>query len=222
VRSEHEKYFEALEKHPRLLAGTQVPRLDGKEGNETLRDERDAASWQEALKQTLAAEVHARTVKTLEENQASVNMVHASIELFQKNPDLIPRTRQFDLELANRLTSLVKPYEVRVEGKLQGYSIPVQPIIEQLRSQVAAERAAKAASGSPAPSTGAQAGPADAAVGAAPGTPAPPGAASPPPAAAPVDGPQAGIPSQAGTTDSVEDFSTLFSTINPALANMRI
>ena len=42
--------------------------------------------------------------------------LHASIELFQKNADMVPGTRQFDKELADRVTKFAKPYEVRVEG----------------------------------------------------------------------------------------------------------
>lgn len=209
MREEHEPYFEALGKHPRLLVGTQVPAI-GREGMETLHDTADAREWQDAVKQLLVSEINDRAGRDLEESADFLSTVHASIELFQKNPDLVPRTREFDTDLANRFAKLAEPYELRVDGKLQGYSIPVQPIIDSLRAQVAAERKAASAGirqGSP-PSAGAATSP-------APGTQSAPATASP--AAEP---PQAGIPSKAGNSSDKEDFSTLFGTIG--LPNLQI
>ena len=90
---------------------------------------------------------------------------------------------------------MMAPYEVRVDGKLQGYSIPVQPIIDNLRKTAAAV---------PAPSKTAAA--------------APPAAARPTPP--PPEPPQAGIASKAGSSSEKEDFSTLFGTIG--LPNLQI
>lgn len=185
-----------------MLVGTQVPALNGQEGEmETLRDAADAREWQEAVKMLLTDEVNERATKQMEENKGILDTVHAAIELFTNNKDLVPGTRQFDRQLADRFASMVKPYELRVEGKLHGYTIPVQPIIDQLRAQLTAERAA------------------------APQTPAKPAATSTgrqgssPRAAA--DPPQAGIESKAGSASGEsEDFSTLFGTLG--LPNLRI
>lgn len=193
VREEHGAYFTALEKHPRMLVGTQVPAI-GREGMETLKDTADAREWQEAVKQTLVEEVRDRAGRQMEESKDFLQTVHASIELFQNNADLVPGTKGFDVELANKFAELAKPYELRVEGKLQGYSIPVQPIINSLRSQVQAARAA------------------------APVAPVTPSTAAAP--AKPAEAPQAGIPSKAGNSNSSEDFSTLFGTIG--LPNLQI
>lgn len=215
VQEEHAPYFEALQKHPRLLVGTQVPRLDGEEGMETLRDVEDARSWQDAVKSILVDEVKDRATVSLEENADFLDTVHASIELFQNNADLIPGTREFDVELANQFATLAAPYEIRVDGRLQGYSIPVQPIIEQLRTRIHEGRAAPAAAQAAASGSGTAGA---AAPGAAPpGAPAGDAAA---PAGAPVDGPQAGVQSKAGSGTSTEDFSTLFGTIG--LPNLQI
>lgn len=200
MKTEHKQYFEALEKHPRLLAGTQVPAI-GREGMETLRDAADAKEWQDAVKSILVQEVRDRAGREMEGSADFLNTVHASIELFQNNADLIPGTKGFDKDLANRFATLATPYELRVDGKLQGYSIPVQPIIDQLRSQIATERSAKAAASPATPASAAKA-----------------GAASTP--AAPADPPQAGISSKAGSSSEVEDFSTLFGTIG--LPNLKI
>lgn len=203
MQEEHSAYFEALEQHPRLLVGTEVPALD-REGMEVLRDANDAREWQEAVKQILVEEVRERAEKAMDENDGFLSTIHSSVELFQNNTDLIPGTKEFDIELANRFTELAEPYELRVEDKLQGYSIPVQPIIESIRKQLVAQRAQQQVSP---PKPAADGAPAPAAVAAA--TPAP--AAAVP--TKPTDAPQAGIQSKAGNSDQKEDFSTLFGTI---------
>jgi hypothetical protein len=183
AREEYGNYFDALEKHPRLLVGAQVPAI-GKEGMETLRSSEDAKEWQEAVRSLLVEEIRSGAQSRIEESSGYLETVHASIDLFKNNPDLIPGTKGFNRALADQFAGMMKPYEVRVEGKLQGYSIPVQPIVESLRKQLAATAA-------PAP-------PAPAAVPATPPSPEPP---------------QAGIPSKAGASSEKEDFSTLFGTI---------
>ncbi len=190
-----------------MLVGQTVPSI-GRDGNEVLRDAADAKDWQDAVKSMLVAEVRDKAAKAMEESADFLQTVHASIALFQDNADLVPGTKEFDVELANRFATLAEPYELRVEGKLQGYSIPVQPIVNQLRSQIAAERAAAQSQ-------------AAAAAGDAPSTKDPAAApASASPAAQPPEPPQAGIQSKAGSGAETEDFSTLFGTIG--LPNLQI
>lgn len=182
-----------------MLVGTQVPAI-GKEGMETIQSTDDARDWQEAVKELLVAEVRDRAGRAMEADGSRLSTLHASIELFQKNKDLVPGTKTFDMDLANRFAAMVKPYETRVDGKLHGYSIPVQPIVEQLRAQIVAERAAKPA------------------APAAPAKPEPTGARVVRPAAEP---PQAGIVSKPGQSGGEsEDYSSLFGTIG--LPNLRI
>lgn len=207
MREEHPKYFEALEQHPRLLVGQQVPAI-GKEGLELIRDTDDAREWQEAVKSILVEEVKGRAQKALDDQADFLTTIHSSIELFQNNVDLIPNTKDFDVDLANRFAEFAQPYELRVEGKLQGYSIPVQPLIDRIRTQLTTERAAR---GSAAPEKGKTEAPAAAAAG-APAAQSSTGSPTQTPAA-PSEPPQAGIPSKAGNSDSSEDFSTLFGTI---------
>jgi hypothetical protein len=202
VREEYGTYFEALEQHPRMLVGTEVPRING-EGMEVLRDTNDAKEWQEAVKSLLIEDVKERTTKAIEDDSEFLSTMHQSIELFQNNVDLIPGTKDFDVELANKFATFMQAYELRDDDKkLIGYSVPVQPIINQLRSDLVASRAAATAS------------PGEAAAPAS--TPAP---AQPTP---PADPPQAGIQSKAGAHAETEDFSTLFSTISPELRDLRI
>lgn len=200
VKVEHAKYFEALEKHPRLLVGQSVPRIGG-EGEETLRDTADAREWQEAVKSILVDEVKGRASKAMDENKDFMTTLHDSIELFQNNADLIPGTKDFNVELANKFAAMAKPYELRVEGKLQGYTIPVQPIINQLRADLAASKAA-------APAAAKQSAQVDGKQ------------AQQQTQASTEDPPQAGIQSKAGNSSEAEDFSALFGTIG--LPNLRI
>ena len=151
---------------------------------ETLKDTADAKEWQEAVKTILIAEIREKATVKMEESADFLQTVHASIDLFKNNPDLIPGTKGFNRKLADSFASMMAPYEVRVDGKLQGYSIPVQPIIENLRKTAAAVPAPVAA----------------------------PPAAAPVRSAAP-EPPQAGIQSKAGSSSEKEDFSTLFGTI---------
>lgn len=183
-----------------------MPKLDGSEGMEVLRDAADAAEWQEAAKSLLVQEVRDRASKAIEDSSDLLTTVHQSIELFQNNADLIPGTKDFDVELANEFSELMKPYEARDdEKKLLGYSIPVQPIINKLRSDLAAKRAAKPeAPAAPASSND------------SPGSPAQQAPAKQ------EDPPQAGISSKAGESSDKDDFSTLFGTISPELRDMRI
>ena len=196
VRDEFPKYFEALNRHPRLLVGQEVPAI-GREGMELLKDSADAREWQDAVKQILAQEVQDRAERRMEEDRDTLTTIHSSIELFQNNSDMVPGTRQFDKELADAFVIIAKPYEVRIDGKLHGYSIPVQPLIEQVRGQLKSRRAARAAATpkTPAPST--------------PRRGRPPGSTSTPPASRP----QAGVTSKAGEASEGSDFSTLFGTI---------
>jgi hypothetical protein len=196
ARKDYVNYFEALEKHPRLLVGTQVPAI-GKDGMETLKSSEDAKEWQEAVKTLLAQEIRSKAEAKLEESKSFIDTVHASIDLFKNNADLIPGTKGFNRELADAFATMAKPYEIRddTDKKLVGWSIPVQPIIDQLRTQQAAAKTPAAAPAA---------------------TPAAPAA----PAAPPADPPQAGITSKAGNSTDREDFSTLFGTIG--LPNLQI
>jgi hypothetical protein len=170
-----------------------VPAI-GKEGMETLRDSNDAKEWQEAVRALLVEEIRSNAQAKFEENSGLLETIHASIDLFKNNPDLIPGTKGFNKELADEFAKMATPYEVRVEGKLQGYSIPVQPIIDQMRTLI------KARTATPLPPTSAP-------------------AAAPTPRR-PAEPPQAGIPSKAGSSSEKEDFSTLFGTIG--LPNLQI
>lgn len=149
VKEEFGSYFDAIQQPPRMLVGQEVPSPSG-EGMERLRDSADARDWQDAIKHLLKDTVVARAEQRATEAQDTFATIHSSIDLFRANPDLVPGTKQFDRQLADEFVALAKAYELRVDGKLTGYSVPVQPLIAQLRTQIQARRAATPAAPSPA------------------------------------------------------------------------
>jgi len=204
VQTEYPKYFDALQQHPRMLVNKEVPSLTG-EGMERLRDSADAAEWQEAVKLHLLQEIKDRTSRKMDDVRPMMETLHSAVKLFQDNSDLVPGAKQFDQELAERFVTMAAPYELRVEGKLSGYTIPVQPLVNQIRSELAAQRGAAAVT----PTAQQQR--------AAEQQRTPQGQFAAPAEVAP----QAGIPSKAGgAADEPEDFSTLFGTIG--LPGLRI
>ena len=171
----------------------------GRDGMERLKDSADAKEWQEAVRALLGQEVEARAQEKLEADRSTLDTLHSSIGLFASNKDLIPGTRDFNKTLADEFARTVQPYEIRSDGKLIGYSVPVQPIIDVLRKQTQAPTtvaSGKEQTASPAP--------------------AQPAAGQSPAA----DPPQAGIPTKAGSSAEKEDFSVLFGTIG--LPNLQI
>lgn len=198
MRTEYEPYFSAVETPARMLVGQDVPAL-GKDGTEKIQSTQDARDYQEAVKALLVDELRDRTTRAMEADSTDLNAVHASVKLFQDNHDLIPGTKGFDRDLADRMASMVKPYEHRVDGKLYGYSIPVQPIIDSIRASLVAERAAKPQAAAAAPAS----------------TPA--AVAAPP---NPDDQPQAGITSKPGAASEADDMSSFWGTLG--LPNLQL
>ena len=168
---------------------------------EVLRDSADARDWQDAVRQKLADEVRERAARKADDVKPMMGTLHASIDLFKNNPDLIPGTKQFDPEIAKQFVELAKPYELRVDGKLHGYTIPVQGMVTQIRQQIAAGRTAAAAA-APAATQGTPTAQQQRAAEQARNT------------QGQFDGPQAGIPNKAGNSaDTGDDMSTFWGTL---------
>ncbi len=123
--------------HPRMLVGKEVPSMTG-EGMEKLKSSEDARDWQDAVKEILVQEIEGQTGQWVQDSVGFMETIHSSVDLFRNNTDLIPGTKGFNRQLADRFAKMAQPYEVRHGGKLHGYSIPVQPIIEDLRRQMQA------------------------------------------------------------------------------------
>lgn len=198
IRVEFKGYLDRIEAPARSLVGTKVPSLSNPDVEETLKDSQDAADWQNAVREELAKEVRQRVSRGQDESQQMMAVLTGSINLFQQNHDIIPGTKGFDKELAEKFVELVEPYELRVEDKLVGYNIDVQPFLTKLRAQLVAARAAvKPDEKAPEPTAQQQR--------AASQERTPEGQFTQP---------QAGIQSKAGGGgDNKEDFSTLFGTI---------
>ena len=184
------RYFEALQSHPRMLVGTEVPSLKG-EGMERLKDTQDAREWQEATASLLTNEINSLASSKADSVRPMMSVIQESVLMFQNNPDLVPGTSAYDEDLAAVFTEIAQAYELRVNGKLYGYQVPVQPLINQIRQALAEERGA---AGVP--------------------TPAPSAALQPRNAAGQFDSPQAGIASKAGMSGGEgDDYSTFWGAV---------
>jgi hypothetical protein len=211
VKTEYAQYLEAVEQAPRYLVGKTVPKADGSEGTERLNDAQDARDWQDEIKKQLAREVQSRVRAGVENNRTTMEVLHNSIELFRGNPDIVPNTKQFDKELAERFASLVEPYAIKTQAdKTAGWSIDVRPLLKTARDQLATERAKNPAT-PPAPAKAAE--PTAQQQRAAQQQRTQQGKFAGHPADNPA-GPQAGITSQAGTSgDDEGGLDTLFGTL---------
>lgn len=202
IRTEFSGYVDILNSAPSLIVGKEVPDLQNPEKMKQIYDRQDAENYQKDLNQILSKEVQDRAIRAKESVQGSTEALHSSVELFRANPDIIPFTKTFDKELADQFTELTKDYQLRVDGKFLGFTVPVQPLLTQLRQRLTAQRSQAAPSAPAAAEPSAQ----QQRAATQPRTDA--GTFAPPP------GPQAGIVSKAGNSgDGAEDFGTLFGTM---------
>lgn len=181
AQEDYPQYIELLQLHPLELVGKELPSIDGSDGTITLRSADEIKQWQEAVQTILQREMEASVEQRRQDSNEVLDVVHASIQMFQDNPDLVPGSKSYNKELAVQFVKTAEPYALRMNGKLTGYSIPVQGLIDQTRAQVAAR------------ATAAPAAPAKKA------------------AAAPAKRPQAGITSKAGASGADgEDFAPMW------------
>lgn len=188
MRDEYATYFNLVETPPRMLVGKSVPSLDPDKDTEIIRDANDARDYQEAAKSLLAKELGSRVQANVAEQSTHLQVISQSVDMLQKNPDLLR-----DKQLADRVATLIKPYEYRKDGKLYGWSVNVVPLVDQVRQQLQSERAAGAAGKLPAPVA--------------------PAAPAAQPSSPPAPAPQQGLKSSAGMQAPQEGFDQLWSTL---------
>lgn len=182
AQEDYPHYIEALNKHPLELIGQELPAIDGSDNKVTFRTSEEIKDWQEAVKVILQRELEASISQKQAESAEVLDVVHSSIELLRDNPDIVPGSASYNKDLAVRFIKLAEPYALKMGGKLTGFSIPVQGLLDQVRAQVKAEKAAPAGGTPPAKKAAA--------------TPAKP---------------QVGIPSVAGTSgEGGEDYSAMW------------
>lgn len=181
AQEDYPQYIEMLNMHPLELVGQELPPIDGTDDDVVFRTAEEVKAWQEAVKVILQRELETAVEQKQLESAEVLDVVHASIEMFRDNPDIVPGSKSYNKELAARFAKLAEPYALKMNNKLTGYSIPVQGLIDQVRAQIKAE-----ASGTTPP-----------AKKAAPGAPA--------------AKPQAGIPAKAGASgEGEEDYSPMW------------
>lgn len=141
------EFHEVMRLSPFEIVGSEVPdlRRGAQEGSKIkLRDSAEAREYQDSLKNIVQRQVDDQKQQKLSELKPMMSMVQGSVMLFQNNPDLVPGSAKFDVELATRFTRMAKAYEQRgPNGKLLGYAVNVQPMINELRSGLNSERGAQ-------------------------------------------------------------------------------
>ena len=155
---EYPHYIERLQMHPLELVGQALPSIDGSDDDVVLRTPEEVAQWQGAVRSILTRELEASVLAMRQESDEILDVVHNSIQMFQANPDLVPGHASYNKQLASEFARMAEPYALRMNGKLTGYSIPVQGIIDRVRAQVGAKAAPAAPAAKKAPATKPQAG----------------------------------------------------------------
>lgn len=144
ARENYGHYVDRLELHPMELVGQPLPPLDGSEQDVVFNSVQDVKDWQDAVKTVLRREMQA-SISNMASHDADIREVlDSSIDLFRTNPDLIPGSKTYNKELAVQFTRMAAPYALRMDGKVTGYSIPVQGMVDQIRGSLAARKPAAA------------------------------------------------------------------------------
>ncbi|WZB39206.1 hypothetical protein SEA_JORDANFARM_52 [Microbacterium phage JordanFarm] len=139
------KFVEALQLRPMQMVGMEVPsvrRGAGKDEMMKILDSNMAREWQETVNGLIEDEIDDKVKTKTEEARGMTSVIQSSILLGQNNPDLIPGTKGFNPELAARFVKFAKAYEVRTANGVIGYQVDVQPLVNELREAIAAERGA--------------------------------------------------------------------------------
>lgn len=151
MQADYGQYIERLSRHPMELVGQELPAIDGTDGTLIFGTVQEARDWQDAVKTILRREVQLHVQQQQEEYSDVRETLHSSIQLFRDNPDLIPGSQGFNKELADEVAKMARPYALKMDGKLTGYSIPIQGIVDQVRGNLKARAAAAPAAPPPAP-----------------------------------------------------------------------
>jgi hypothetical protein len=142
AQEEYPEYLNALKMHPLELVGKELPPIDGSDQNVVLRSADEVAQWQGAVKTILQRELEANVAQRQQDSNEVLDVVQASIDMFRENPDMVPGGPSYNKALVSEFLRVAEPYALRMDGKLTGYSIPVQGLIDRVRASVAAKPAA--------------------------------------------------------------------------------
>jgi hypothetical protein len=137
------EFLDALEMSPLELAGTEVPSIRrGAQPGEKMRllDTQMARDWQESVNKIIERGENDLVKTRTTELKPMLSTIQESFLLLQNNPDLIIGAAEFDRELAERFERAAKTYEVKSQGKVIGYGVNVQPLINEIRAGLSKER----------------------------------------------------------------------------------
>jgi hypothetical protein len=185
-----------------MLVGVKVPNLQNPDGpDELIRDSDDAREWQEAARGLIDGALNDAVEQKMKAAAPTLSVFQESIMMFRNNPDIMPGSAEFDKELAEEFTAIAGDYVIKANGKKIGYQMNVQPLLNKLR-----ERRAAAAGGNAVVAQQQQAAAAARQAQAAAQARTQQGQFTKP------DGPQAAIPTKAGSSgDTEDDYSSFMS-----------
>jgi hypothetical protein len=144
VEADIDKVFlDILNDDPYQLATKSVPDIRPGAANDakvTLRDSSEAKAYQESLAKLVKAEIDDVVKQKTDQIRPLMSVTQESALLLQSNPDLIPDTDKYDPELAALVYEVGKSYELKVNDKVIGFQVPMQPIINKLRGDLEKSR----------------------------------------------------------------------------------
>lgn len=133
IQEEYGAYLQALQVSPSALVGRTVPGLDSDE-DITLASREEADRWQQGVRQELGYIVDGMTKEAQQKMQEQYQPLQHVVDLFRNNPDLVPGAPGFNKNLADLVAEHAKDYAVtNEEGKITGYKVPLQPLVNALR-----------------------------------------------------------------------------------------
>lgn len=107
-----------------------------------IRDGQQARDYIEGASKLIERGVEDLVGTKNRELQPLRSVIQESFLLFQNNPDIVEGSKTFDKELATRFASMAQSFAFIHNGQTIGYQGNVQPMLNELRTNLAKERGA--------------------------------------------------------------------------------
>jgi len=137
------QFFDIMRLRPTQMVGMEVPSVrPGAAPEERIKllDSAMARQYQEDIGGMIEDQITDVASRQADSLRPMMSVIQDAIQMLDNNPDLIPGTKGFDPELQKRVIEVGKSYEVRANGKMMGYQVKMQPIINVIRNELAKER----------------------------------------------------------------------------------
>jgi len=137
--------LDALRYSPTELVGTEVPSIQrGAQPGQKMRitDSTQARQYIEDASKLIERGVDDLVGQKNQELKPLRSVIQESFLLFSNNPDIVEGSKTFDKELATRFASMASAFAFIHNGQTIGYQGNVQPMLNELRANLAKERGA--------------------------------------------------------------------------------